>query len=84
MFVIFVLFALLVVGLASLTVCSVMARQSARNARKREAVAARLDSIVARAEREHRDRKAAAQASAALTTVLPAINPGDRAPRRVA
>lgn len=84
MYVILALFALLIIGLAFLAVCSVTARQRAGNARKQEAIAARLDSVVAQAEREHSERKAAAKASSALTVVLPAINQGDRAPRRVA
>ncbi len=56
----------------------------AESARKRQAVAARLAAVVAQAEQEHNDRRAAAKASAALTTVLPAIRQGERAPRRVA
>ena len=81
MYVILVLAALLVLGVSSLAAYVVTAR---RRARKQRAVAARLDAVVAQAEREHTDRKAAAQASSALTTVLPAIPQGDRTPRRVA
>ena len=81
MYVILVLAALLVIGVACVAAYLHKARQRAR---KRQAVAARLDAVVAQAEREHRERKAAAQASAALTTVLPAIPQGDRTPRRVA
>ena len=81
MYVIVVLAALLVLGLSCLAAYLVKARQRAR---KQQAVAARLDAVVAQAEREHRNRNAAAQASAALTTVLPAIPQGERAPRRVA
>jgi tRNA A37 methylthiotransferase MiaB len=47
-------------------------------------IAARLDAVVAKAEQKHKDRKAAAQVSAALTTILPAIQHDERAPRRVA
>jgi len=81
MYVTLVLAALLVIGVSSLAAYFVKARQKAR---KRQAVAARLEAVVAQAEREHANRKAAANASAALTTVLPAIQPDERSPRRVA
>ena len=81
MYVTLLLAALLLAGLSCLAAYLVTAR---RNARKRQAVAARLNAVVAQAEQEHKERKAAAQASAALTTVLPAIKQGDQAPRRVA
>jgi Flp pilus assembly protein TadB len=81
MYVILVLAALLLLGLSCLAAYFVTAR---RKARKRQAVAARLEAAVAQATRESEGRRAAAQASAALTTVLPAIQPDERAPRRVA
>jgi Tfp pilus assembly protein PilE len=81
MYVVLVLAALLLLGLSCLTAYLVTAR---RKARKRQAVAARLAAVAEQAEREHRDRKAAAKASAALTAVLPAIKQDERAPRRVA
>ena len=84
MYVILVLSALLLLGLAFLGAYLVRARQITRRARKRQAVAARLNAVVAQAEQEQKERRAAAQASAALTTVLPAIKQGDQAPRRVA
>jgi hypothetical protein len=84
MYVTLVLAALLIIGLAFLAAHFVRTRQRARKARKQQAVAARLNAVVARAERERRERKATAQASAALTTVLPAIKQDDLAPRRVA
>jgi len=84
MYVILVLSALLLLGLAFLGAYLVRARQITRRARKRQAVAARLNAVVAQAEQEREERKAAAQASAALTTVFPAIKQGDQAPRRVA
>jgi Flp pilus assembly protein TadB len=84
MYVILVLSVLLFLGLAFLGTSFVRAQQNARRTRKQEAVAARLDAVVAQAEQEHKERKAAAQASAALTAVLPAIKQGDQAPRRVA
>lgn len=83
MYVILVLCALLIIGLSFLAVYSVKVRQAAGKARKQRAVADRLNAVVARAEQEQHDRKAAAKASAALTVVLPAINQGDRAPRSV-
>jgi hypothetical protein len=81
MYVTWVLAALLLLGLSSLTAYLVTAR---RKARKRQAVAARLAAVVAQAEREHKVRADAAEASAALTTVLPAIRDDEPAPRRVA
>jgi hypothetical protein len=81
MYVILVLSVLLLLGLSGLTAYLFTAR---RNARKRRAVADRLAAVAARAEREHSDREAAAKASAALTTVLPAIQGAERTPRRVA
>jgi hypothetical protein len=81
MYVTLVLAALLVIGVSSLAAYFVTAR---RKARKHRAVAARLDAVVAQAEREHASRTADAKARAALTTVLPAIQPEERSPRRVA
>ena len=71
MYVILVLSLLLLLGLSGLAAYLITAR---RKARRRQAVAARLDAVVVRAERELNDRRAAAQASSALTTVLPAIS----------
>jgi Tfp pilus assembly protein PilX len=81
MYVTLVLAALLLIGLSGLTAYLVTVR---RKARKRQAVAARLAAVAAQAEREHKVRTDAAEASAALTTVLPAIRDDERAPRRVA
>ena len=81
MYVILVLAALLVFGVSCVAAYLIAAR---RKARKRQAVAARLNAIVEQAERERADRAAAAEASAALTTVMPAIQPEERSPRRVA
>jgi hypothetical protein len=83
MYVILALVALLVLGAAGLTAYLLTA---ARRAEKRQAVAARLDAVAARAAKEHKDRRAAADASAALTAVLPAIPFTDdrKPPRRVA
>jgi uncharacterized MAPEG superfamily protein len=84
MYVISALAALLIIGLAFLAVYYARTRQRAKAATKQRAVAARLDAVVAQAEQEQQERKAAAKASAALTVVLPAIKPGDQEPRRVA
>jgi sensor domain CHASE-containing protein len=84
MYVILALAALLVSGLAVLTVHLVRDGQRAAAARKQQAVAARLNAVAAQAEQEHRERAAVAKASAALTTVLPAIKQEDQEPRRVA
>ena len=81
MYVILVLAALLLIGLASLGGYLVLV---GRRARKRQAVAARLDAVVAQAEQELNERRAAAKASAAITAVLPAIQQGERSPRNVA
>ena len=82
MYVILLLAALLVLGVSCLTAYLVGA---ARKARKRQAIVARLDAVVARAAREHEDRKAAANASAEITTILPRIKQDDdQEPRRVA
>jgi hypothetical protein len=80
-YVILLLAATLLLGLSCLAAYLATAR---RNARKRQAVAARLDAVVVQAERERNERKAAAKVSAALTAVLPAIKQDERAPRRVA
>jgi len=84
MYVILVLAALLLICLSCLAAYAVSLVKSRQRARKLQAVAARLDAVLVRAEREQRNRTAAASASDALTTVLPAIQPEDRAPRRVA
>jgi hypothetical protein len=85
MYMILVIAALLFLGLFILAVAFLVGRAvtTRRRASKREAVAARLAAVMARAEQEHRARSAAAQASAALTSVLPAIQPSERTPRRV-
>jgi Sec-independent protein translocase protein TatA len=81
MYVILALVALLIIGVSCLTAYLVTA---ARRARKREAVAERLNAVAAQAEQEHKERKATAKASAALTAVLPAIKQADEGPRSVA
>jgi hypothetical protein len=84
MYVILVILALLCLSLSFLAAHIVTVRRATSRERKREAVAARLAAVVAQAEDEHRARSAAARASDALTTVMPAIGQDKRAPRRVA
>jgi hypothetical protein len=78
-----VLLVLLVLVIVGLTVYLVTV---GRRENRRQAVAARFEAVAARAAREYLERTAAARASAALTTVLPAIpqEDEDRVPRRVA
>lgn len=83
MYVIVALCALLIAGLAFLAIYYARARQRARALSRQQAVAARLNALVARAEHEDKERKAAAKASAAVTQVLPSIK-GNPEPRRVA
>jgi hypothetical protein len=84
MYVILAILALLLLSLSFLAAHIVTVRRAESRERKREAVAARLAAVVAQAEEEHRARSAAARASDALTTVMPAIGQDKRAPRRVA
>jgi hypothetical protein len=82
MYVIFAIVLLLVAGLLFLLDRGLKAVERGR--RRRDA-AARLAAATAYAEQENRQRKADAAASAALTSVLPAIQePPERGPRRVA
>jgi hypothetical protein len=59
-------------------------RRHAREERKREEIAARLAAVVEQAAQEKQARSTEAETSSALTTVLPAIQPQERGPRRVA
>ncbi len=78
----FVVVAVLLV--AGLLVLADRATEMVRRARKRRAVAERLAAAAARAEEKSRARTAAAEASGALTTVMPAILVEDHEPRHVA
>jgi hypothetical protein len=84
MYVTLALSALLILALAYLAAYYVRSGQQARNARRQQAAAARLHAVAAQATKEHDERNAAAQASAALTTVLPCISKGSSEPRHVA
>jgi hypothetical protein len=81
MYVVFAVVLLLVAGLLFLLD---RALKAVERGRRRRAAAARLAAATAYAEYEDRQRKAAADASAALTNVLPAIQEPERGPRRVA
>jgi uncharacterized membrane protein affecting hemolysin expression len=75
------LLAVLVVLLAGLLLAADRTVKAVRRGRRRRHANARLAAAAAQAEAEDRQRRAAAEASGALTTVLPAIH--DHAPRHV-
>jgi hypothetical protein len=81
MYVIFVVVLALVAGLLFLLDRALKAVQEGR---RRRAAGIRLAAAVAQAEQAARHRRAAADAGAALTTVLPAIQQAEQGPRRVA
>jgi hypothetical protein len=82
MYVILAIFVVLIsAGLFFVVARAVMA---VREGRKRRAVSVRLAAVAARAEETHRQRRAVADSSAALTTLLPAIQQAKEGPRRVA
>ncbi len=80
----YVIFAIAVMLVAGLLFLIDRALKAVERGRRRRAAAARLAAAAAYAEQEDRLRRAAADASAALTNVLPAIQEPDRGPRRVA
>jgi Tfp pilus assembly protein PilF len=80
----YVILAILALLLSVLACCVVRLKATARTTRKHEAVAARLSAALALAEAERRELEAAAEASDAITAVLPAIRIDDQSPRRVA
>jgi hypothetical protein len=84
MYVIVIVVVLLVLLVAGLLVLADRATEVVRRARKRRAAAERLAAAAARAQEKSRARDAAAEASGALTTVLPAILVEDHEPRHVA
>jgi uncharacterized membrane protein len=84
MYVILIVVVVLVAVVAFLLVLADRATEVIKRARKRRAAAERLVAAAARAEEKSRARDAAAQASGALTTVLPAILVEDHEPRNVA
>ena len=80
MYVIFVVAIALVAGLLFLLDRALKAVQEGR---RRRAAGLRLAAAAAHAEEVARQRRAAADASGALTSVLPAIQQAERGPRRV-
>jgi uncharacterized membrane protein len=80
MYVIFVVVIALVAGLLFLLDRALKAVQEGR---RRRAAGLRLAAAAARAEEVARQRRAAADVSGALTSVLPAIQQAERGPRRV-
>ena len=80
----YVILVILVLFIGAMLFMLALVRMAVRNARKRQAMAARLAAAETRAERVAEARGAEFDASEALTTVLPAILAEERAPRRVA
>ena len=81
MYVIFVVAVALVAGLLFLLDRGLKAVQQGR---RRRSAGERLLAAAAQAEQKAEQEQAAAEASSALTAVLPAIQQGERGPRRVA
>jgi len=81
MYVIFVLAVVLVAGLLFLLDRGLKAVSKGR---RRRVAGERLAAAAAHAEQQAEQQHAVQEASAALTTVLPAIQQGERGPRRVA
>ncbi len=76
-----VLLFVLIVLFVGLLFAADRAVKWARQARRLREADRRLTAAAARAEAQHRQRRAAAEASTALTSVMPAIQ--DHAPRHV-
>lgn len=82
---VYVIFAVVVVIIAFLLYMLDRSLKVVREARRRRDLGERLSYVVDQAEAAGKQREAAAKASAALTSVLPAIKrPDDQGPRRVA
>ena len=75
------LLAVVVVLLIALLLAADRAVKAVRRGRRLREADARLTAAAARAEAEDRQRRAAAEASGALTSVMPAIH--EHPPRRV-
>jgi hypothetical protein len=76
-----VLFIVLIVLFVGLLFAADRAVKMIKQSRRRKAADRRLAAAVAQAEARDRQQRAAAEASTALTTVMPAIH--DHAPRHV-
>jgi hypothetical protein len=84
MYVILIVAVVAVLLIAGLLVLADRATEVVRRARKRRDAGERLAAAAARGEEKIRARTAAAEASGALTTVMPAILVEDHEPRNVA
>jgi hypothetical protein len=76
-----VLFIVLIVLFVGLAFAADRAVKMIKQSKRRQAADRRLTAAAAQAEARDRQRRAAAEASSALTSVLPAIH--DHAPRHV-
>jgi hypothetical protein len=76
-----VLLAVLVAGVVGLLFAADRAAKTVRRARRRREASRRLLAAAAQAEAEDEQRRAAAEASVALTSLLPTIH--DHDPRHV-
>ena len=79
--VLFIVLIVLIALFVGLLVAADRAVQMIKQGRRRKAADRRLAAAAARAEAQDRQRRAAAQASTALTSVMPTIH--DHAPRHV-
>ena len=79
--VLFIVLIVLIALFVGLLVAADRAVKMIKQSRRRKAADRRLAAAVAQAEARDRQHRAAAEASAALTTVMPAIH--DHAPRHV-
>lgn len=79
----YVIFAVVIALVAGLLFLLDRALKAVQEGRRRRAAGVRLAAAAAQAEEVARRRRATADASAALTAVLPAIQQAERGPRRV-
>jgi uncharacterized MAPEG superfamily protein len=84
MYVIVAAIVLLVAGLLLLAFLLARGLKAVRVGRRRRVVGARLAAVAERAGEADRQRREAADVGAALTALLPAIQPAKQGPRRVA
>ena len=80
----YVILAVVVLILAVLVVLLDRVIKAVREGRRRRVAHVRLDAAATRAEEADRRRREAADSSAALTALLPAIKQAKEGPRRVA
>lgn len=84
MYVILALVVLLAAGLLFLLTVVARARLAVREGRRRRDMAARLAAVAVQVDETHRQEQEVQESGAALTTLLPAIQPAKEGPRRVA